>query len=99
MSFPTEASVGGGVSRGRILVTVMARVLPEKLWYVTFTQNLCVCPMVLIRASGTGTTWSDPSLLLALRSSIIMSVSEYQQKREKNHLRLQTDAQLPQSSC
>ena len=61
--------MGGEVSRERILVTVIARVLPEKLCYVTFTQNLCVCPMVLIRASGTGTSWSAPSFSLALHSS------------------------------
>ena len=74
MLFPTEASVGGGVSRERILVTVISLVFPEKLCSVTLTQNLCVCPMVLIRASGTGTSWSGPSFLLALHSSTIVWV-------------------------
>ncbi|KAF3511663.1 hypothetical protein F2Q69_00003438 [Brassica cretica] len=54
----------GGVDGDRTFVTVITHVLPDRLRSVTFKLNLCVYPMVLSRACGTGT--SKPSSLFSL---------------------------------
>ena len=58
------SGIDGGADGDRTFVTVITHVLLDRLCSVTFTLNLCVYPMVLIRACGTCT--SKPSSLFPL---------------------------------
>ncbi|KAF3537856.1 hypothetical protein F2Q69_00020250 [Brassica cretica] len=48
------SGIDGGADGDMTFVTVITHVLPDRLCSVTFTLNLCVYPIVLSSACGTG---------------------------------------------